>query len=283
MARPQLMGLHYFPFDVTFFEDRKIKVLRSRFGADGVMVYLYILCEIYKDQGYYAVADNDFEDVAANDLGMSREKIGQIIHFLAERSLLDSKLFRSDKVLTSHGIQRRYQEAKKENGRKTPVSVQKKFWVLNDKETQSFIQCTNNEGFSGINGDNSGINTQFFPEKRDKEKKSKVKEIKEKKNTGVIPDESAGDEGSLFQIFEKCGFQITSRAVDVLNSLSEEFSEEWVIEAIKRSADRGKKSLSYIKGILSNWQIAGAMDDTSSGKKQTTYEGRAVDGTELDC
>lgn len=274
MARPQLIGLHYFPFDVTFFEDRKIKVLRSRFGADGVMVYLYVLCEIYKDQGYYVIADNDFEDVAADDLGMSREKIGQIIHFLAERSLLDSKLFRSDKVLTSHGIQLRYQEAKRDNGRKKPVSVIRKFWVLNEKDTQSFIQYTDDEGLSGIYGGKSENNPPLIQEKSDKEKKSKEKKSKEKQNS---PNASAGDgHANVFQVFEDCGFQITSRSVEVLKSLTEDYSEEWVIEAIKRSSDRGKKYMSYIKGILNNWQTAGAIDKPQRAESGTLEKEKAA-------
>ena len=50
MARPRKRGLEYFPFDVDFFSDKKIKVLKGRFGADGVMIYIYLLCEVYKER-----------------------------------------------------------------------------------------------------------------------------------------------------------------------------------------------------------------------------------------
>ena len=53
MARPQKEGLEYFSLDVDFFSDRKIKILKGRFGADGITYYLYLLCEIYKGHGYY--------------------------------------------------------------------------------------------------------------------------------------------------------------------------------------------------------------------------------------
>lgn len=38
MSRPQKKGLDYFPFDVDFFDDKKIKVLKGRYGADGVHI-----------------------------------------------------------------------------------------------------------------------------------------------------------------------------------------------------------------------------------------------------
>ena len=60
LARPKKSGLSYFPLDVDFFEDPKIKILRARYGRDGIMFYIYLLCEIYK-QGYYIQVDDDFE------------------------------------------------------------------------------------------------------------------------------------------------------------------------------------------------------------------------------
>lgn len=277
MARPKKAGLDYFPFDVDFFEDRKIKLVKSRFGADGVVVYLYVLCQIYKEKGYYAIYNEDFEDVAAEDLNMSREKIGQIIHFLADRSLLESKLFRSDKVLTSHGIQKRYQEAKKDPGRKNPVIVEEKFWVLKGNETQGFIQCTHEGSYSWNNYDYSGNNPPLIQEKHHKEKKSKEKKSKEKKK-------KEGDFGELFSVFENCGFRITGYTAQELPDLAEEYSEAWVIAAIKRAADRGKLSLGYVKAILDNWQAAGAMDSERPEKppeKKLTAEGREIEDYDL--
>ena len=60
MARPKKSGLSYFPLDVDFFEDPKIKILRARYGRDGIVFYIYLLCEIYR-QGYYIQVDDDFE------------------------------------------------------------------------------------------------------------------------------------------------------------------------------------------------------------------------------
>ena len=106
MARPQKEGLEDFSLDVDFFSDRKIKILKGRFGADGITYYLYLLCEIYKGHGYYLDVDEDFDYISSSELGMSPEKIGQMRKFLLERSLFHNKLFQSDTILTSTGIQR---------------------------------------------------------------------------------------------------------------------------------------------------------------------------------
>ena len=51
MARPTKQGLDYFPFDVGFFGDQKIRILKARYGADGIAVYVKLLCDVYKE-GY---------------------------------------------------------------------------------------------------------------------------------------------------------------------------------------------------------------------------------------
>ena len=169
MARPRKRGIDYFPFDVDFFSDKKIRILKSRFGADGIAIYLYLLCEIYKN-GYYIQIDDDYEYIIADDLSMSNEKVKQVLKFLLERSLLDSKLFQSDTIITSRGIQCRFQEAIKTRASKSEIEVESKYWLLSENETQPFIKFT-------LNGDYSEKNPSYS-EKNDT-KESKVKESKE--------------------------------------------------------------------------------------------------------
>lgn len=175
MARPQKKGIDYFPFDVNFFTfDKKIKILRARYGSDGIVVYIYLLAEIYKDEGYYLKVDDDFNYVISEDLNMSPDKIGQIMNFLLERSLFDNTLFKSDKVLTSRGIQRRFQEAV---AKRTVIEIESKYWLLDADETKSFIKCTQNDSFCGENESYSPENEGFRGE--NDTKKSKVKKSKE--------------------------------------------------------------------------------------------------------
>ena len=173
MARQQKDGIDYFPLDVDFFEDEKIKILWARYGADGISLYIYLLCRIYK-KGYYIKVDNDFEYILSADLNMGADKVRQVLTFLLSRSLFDNTLFQSDAVLTSTGIQKRFQLAVKERAKKNPVKVGR-FWLLEKEETKPFIKCTLFEGFSGKNDDSSGKKDVNSPE--ESLKKSKVNNI----------------------------------------------------------------------------------------------------------
>lgn len=149
MARPKIKGLLYFPFDIDFFEDNKIRIVKARYRSDGVMIYLFLLCEIYR-QGYYIKADEDFLYIISDELGIDQNKVKQVLNFLLNKSLFDNTLFSSDKVLTSAGIQRRYQLGIKERMRKSkePLEVGR-YWLLKKEDTEPFIKCTLFEDIPG--------------------------------------------------------------------------------------------------------------------------------------
>lgn len=201
------------------------------------MFYIYLLCEIYK-QGYYIQVDDDFEYIISDDLKMDQNKAKQVLNFLLSRSLFDNTLFQSDKVLTSAGIQRRFQLAVKERARKNPIEVGR-FWLLKKEETEPFIKCTlfagysgKSEGFSGKNEGNSAeeslkkskvnksiYNTGFSPEL---ERTFQVYLLVRKNNFGEIPEE-----------------QIQALRDDLLN-LSDK--EEERIAIVKKATASGWKS-----------------------------------------
>ena len=109
---------------------------------------------------------------------------------MLERSLLDSTLFKSDTILTSPGIQKRYQLAVKERAKKTPVVI-KGFWLLEADETEPFIKVNPSFHSSRKNEDNSrknNDNSRKNDTKKSKEKKSKEKEIKVNKESGVAAE-----------------------------------------------------------------------------------------------
>lgn len=186
MARPKSDGLSYFPFDVDFFSDPKIRSVRAHFGADGVELYLYLLCEIYRNK-YYVLADEEFIDCTATDLGMSVDKTRQMIAFFCKRSLFDGKLFMADTVLTAKSVQHRYQEARK--GAKRDVVVEGKLWLLEKAETLGFIKVRPVDGFSEKNEDFSGKN--YGNSENYSTKESKRKENKEKESRTAAPPASA--------------------------------------------------------------------------------------------
>ncbi len=178
MARPIKKGLDYFPFDVDIFQDGKIRRLRSRYGNDGIIVYIYLLCEIYRTNGYYVEVDEEYLELAADDLNMSVNTIGQILQYLLSRSLFDHTLFQSVTCLSSTGIQGRYQEAVKQRGQKKPITVERKIWLLSEDETRDFIKVTHDGVCSDNNNVYSENNHCYSAEKHHKGKERKGKEIK---------------------------------------------------------------------------------------------------------
>ena len=193
MAGKQQPGNQFFRFDVDFFSDKKVKILKARYGSDGVTLYLYLLCEIYKNV-YYLKVDDDFEYIISDDLGMSPDKVKQVLAFLLSRSLLESTLFQSDAVLTSAGIQRRYQQMVKSRAIKTPIKIES-FWLLSEDETESFIKVRQFSNNSKKNDDVS----------RTDDDDSEKKPIKEKENKYIYlyrQNEVFSDDEELRNLFE---------------------------------------------------------------------------------
>lgn len=203
MPRPPKSGLDYFPLDADLFSDRKIRILMARFGADGLVVYLYILCQIYRDKGYYTPVDDDFQLMTAADLSIAEDKVGQIQDFLLERALLDETRFRTDHILTSVGVQRRYQEAIRSRASKSPVSVESRFWLLPQEETKGYIERRQKEDFSQKNPHISEKNSDTSVPHTPKESKEKEKEKKEQKRTAPPPDDFGIEDAEVVASYQR--------------------------------------------------------------------------------
>lgn len=202
MARPKRDGLLYFSLDTDFFyADRRIRALKSRFGSDGIVFYIYLLTEIYRE-GYYTRWNIDSLEGAMDELGFTEGLIEQIMSFLVGRSLLvKSTLANSDTVITSPGIQKRYQEAAKSLRR--DVIVERSIWLLDDEETAPFIKFSINPDKYVENPDKSSKNESKCgknPIKENKTKESKTKESKEEKTAAKTQPPNAS------QMIDACSF-----------------------------------------------------------------------------
>ena len=173
MARPISNGSLYFPLHTDIFSDNKIKSLRANYGTDGFTFYIYLLCQIYREHFYIKVSD-ELIDIFSFDLNMNVEKISQMINFLLKRSLFNDKLFKSDKVLTSAGIQKRYCEMVKKKGEYRAISVDKKLWLLSKEDTPEFIKFTHFDDFGNKNDGFREEKGSFGEENPDKINKSKI-------------------------------------------------------------------------------------------------------------
>ncbi|MGO5087715.1 DUF4373 domain-containing protein [Oscillospiraceae bacterium LCP25S3_F9] len=238
MARPIKKGLSYFPFDVDIFKDVKIRILMANYGANGVLLYIYLLTAIYNN-GYYIKCNEDLLYVASADLGVSPQKAREIIQFCCKRSLFDDDLFRNRQALSSVGIQRRYQEMVKARAVKKTVKVQGKLWLLDCDETKNFIMVCTPEGEQDINCINSEINgskSQINTTNKSKENKSKINESKEEESKADEKTEnSSGGEAVLtIPLKDNTNYTVTENMV---KQLSLEYTAIDVVACLRKLAD----------------------------------------------
>lgn len=251
MGRLRKEGNEFFSFDVDFFSDKKIKILKARYGADGITLYIYLLCEIYKN-GFYLKVDEDFEFIASDDLNMNSDKVKQVLTFLLERSMFDKQLFQSDAVLTSTGIQRRYQLMVKSRAVKNPIKVER-YWLLSEEETETFIKVNSFLNNSKNYEDNSKKNNLNSENNDIKEKKGKEKNID--RDIGEKSEVTFADKDleAAFQLFITCraqnGHKLAEGQIillrEELQSLGENVQER--IAIVKKATVNGWKSFYPLK------------------------------------
>ena len=279
MARPKKQGLLYFSFDTDFFySDRRIKALRSRYGNDGIVLYIWILCEAYKDKGYYLIYDDDCIDNMITDLGLTEGFIKQIMEYLASRSLLTqiSTLASPVTTITSPGIQKRYQEAMK--GQKRTVDVKGEIWLLSKEETASFIKVTQNEAISEKNHSISEKN----PLKEKKVKERKVKENKVNKNTGAKEKIDL----SYFSYDEKLNeafLEYAKMREKIKKPISTQHTVDLLVKKLKELSTMNGNMDNDIaiavldQSIMNNWQDLYGLKSNNNSSRSFNNQGGVID------
>ena len=229
MARRKQEGNRFFRLDVDFFSDKKIKILKARYGADGITLYMYLLCEIYKS-GYYLKIDDDFEFIVSDDLNMDSNKVKQVLNFLLERSLFDNTLFQSDKVLTSAGIQR--------------------FWLLQEEETETFIKVNPSLNNSENNPNNSEKNNDNSEKNDIKGKERKGEYIYAAPPGTYFADSSLNEAFLLFlKVRQNNGDRLTDEQIQLLKEELSSMSDkpEELTAIVKKSVMSGWKTFYPLK------------------------------------
>ena len=113
MARPYKAGLDYFPLDVDFFTNKKIKNLRRAHGTIGVLTYLNILCRVYSNGYYYRFDDIEelsmdiAEEIANAQLRSVSTSVTETINYLVGRGILSQELFERG-IISGEALQEQY-------------------------------------------------------------------------------------------------------------------------------------------------------------------------------
>lgn len=166
MGRKNKVGLEYFPFDIDFFSDLKIRKLIKYQGGKAVTVYALLLCIIYK-QGYYMRWDKELPFIISEQTGYEEAYIQEVIKSCLVIGLFSNALFEKAKIITSKGIQERYQYICNLSKRKC---VMTEFNLISSEETP--ISSEETTIYSEEKPKNSGKSAQSKKESKEKNNKT---------------------------------------------------------------------------------------------------------------
>ena len=114
-------GLSHWPCESGFFEDIKIRKLIRYQGGKAPLVYICLLCDIYREYGYYMKWNDELPFVVSEKLGSGYDEgyVLEVIKTCVTLGLFDAGLYEQG-VLTSVAIQERFtkicQNAKRKYG-----------------------------------------------------------------------------------------------------------------------------------------------------------------------
>ena len=243
MAAPIKDSLDYFPFDCGFFEDKTIKGLRAKFQNDGIVVYLYLLCIIYRDNGYYTELDEDLLLDITDTMHIDEQTVKSILDHLTSRNLFDKGMVEKFRILTSRSIQRRFQVGKVRAGGRRKVEVKKEYWLLTDNETEKWIEL-----FTQPEADENVVSEPIEHHEEKKEpkppKEKKAKEKKEVDNKKSYAEDVKLTEEEYNKLCSEFSKAFADKCIAILNnykmSNGKKYKSDyyairnWVIERVQK-------------------------------------------------
>lgn len=249
MARPIKQGLDYYPLDVGFLQDVKIRRIMRACGIQSIPVLISLLANIYRNDGYFLRWSPDMSFLIADELGVSEGAVTATVDKAVQVDFFNANMYECYGVLTSEGIQSRFFEAA---SRRREVRYDARFLLINVNVYKNLV-----------NVDNNLVNVDDNPQSKVKE--SKVKESKEEgeERTSAATDEIMGYYSSNIHPVSS----LVER--DKLIALVETHGDAFVHKAIERAVVRNKRSLAYITGILNRWEANGYDEGISENHKSS--------------
>ena len=243
MARPTKQGLDYFPLDVGFLQNVKVRRIMRACGIQSIPVLISLLANTYREEGYFLRWDNDMPFLIADELGVSEGAVTAVVDKATQVGFFNANMYEKYGVLTSDGIQKRFFEA---TARRTSVRYDARFLLINVSDYKNLVNVYKNS-----------INDDDNPQ-------SKVKESKVKESS------SRGDglKDVVTAYWQNIYPMPGEMDLEKLKGLIDDFGSNAVIKAIDRAVARNKRSLAYIRGILNNWRADGYDEEGTKAKEK---------------
>lgn len=259
-------GLSYYTIDTDRYQDRRIKRLKKSFGCQGVAVYDFLLCEVYRVNGCFSEWDQDTAFDVAEYFGLKESVVNEIVKYCGAVGLFDATLL-SRGIITSPAIQRRYLEMCG-RAKRTNVIIPEECRILPEK-----THILPEE--SPILPENSGRmpNTRAFS----KEKKSKVNNtlsltLSQSSESKEIDELLAQQREKIFSIFFFKNF--VKPEVEVENFVNHYAANGW-----RRSGGIAIKTADQLIACAQQWSQKGdkaRFDADLLGRYSLLYE--AIEG-----
>lgn len=205
MARKPKQGLDYFPLDVDFQSDPKVRKLIYKFGSDAVAVFVMFLNEIYKNGYYFDGRLDTLSDSIAYEIGKAGEEgsmeVRRILDAMLGMGMIDNGTLSIHGIVTSKAVQKQFLLSTSRRKK-----TERKYWLLSEEEEKRMdeilsekkqknnennnsaqvdlcMQKSNSSGFSASNNQTEPelMSTEVHKVKVKDKVKEKVKE-KEDKN-----------------------------------------------------------------------------------------------------
>ena len=244
MARPKAKGVEYFPLDVGFLSDLKIRKIMLSHGPASIAVLIYIFAAIYKDEGYFMSIKDDEISLIALDTNLDADYVKQVINRACEVELFSFRIYDNFRILTSEGIQNRYLKIT-ERRKSVKINADINLINVNTMYTETMVNVAETR-----------VNVYKNEQSKVKEIESKVNKSKEKSFMQPVFNNWINNFGD-----------ISSYLMEVLESLVLEYGVDEVLSALEVAKNKGTTNVKYIEGVLKNRKIQSYADDRKSAKK----------------
>lgn len=262
VGRQPKQGLDYFPFDVDLLRDPKLRRPRQKYGYLAQVIYISLLCILYRDKGYYIPYDGERRedviwqvgDMLGGRYAVSSETISNVIDELTACELFSGDLFRRN-IITSFRAQKAYYTATVD---RKYVDVNFDIWLLSEADMkklssksvilQSFIYRPINEENRPINADNRAKSTQS------REKKSREKDS--------IAENSRERAAALAaELEELTGMEIDNNfRLDIARLIKSGMQETVILEGARQTEiKRPRNPAAYLRTILQGYERDGVL------------------------
>ena len=234
MARPRKDGLDYYPMDVNFLGDIKVKKVIRSHGIQAVAVILHLLGTVYRDNGYYATYDDDLLFITADELNLEEKYVKEVVEKLLEVDFFNKEQAKKNKVLTSIGIQERYRKATE---RRISVNIKDSLCIQKPHSSEE--------------------NVDRSTQSKVKESKVKDSKVKESSTSDLAEasnlSKSENEIAKIFEFYQNNIGMMTPYVQQNVIHWCNDTSPDLVMLAIEKAVKENVLKFSYAEAILKSW------------------------------